>query len=252
MGMNVGLYQSASALSANARWQEAIAENLASSSVPGFRKQDISFGSVAAGSLGDFTVRNPQGPQHFAIPTSQNITNFRAGEMRFTGQPTDIGVQGAGFFEVQLPDGSSAFTRSGEFAINPQGQLVTKQGYPVLGDAGPIQLDPRNPAPISVSPNGDLSQGADLKGRLKLTEFADTSKLSALNGELFLADDPSANPTASTTSTVRQGWLESANTSAVAEMANLLAAMRSFEANQRAVTIQDERMSKIINTVEAN
>lgn len=248
----MGLYQSASALNANARWQEAIAENLASSSIPGFRKQDIAFGATEAGGLGEFTVRNPQGPQKFAIPTSQNITNFRPGELRYTGSVTDVGVQGAGFFEVQLPDGTSAFTRSGEFAISPQGQLVTKQGYPVLGEAGPIQLDPRNPAPLSISPTGDISQGVDLKGKLKLTEFSDPSKLTALNGEFFLADDPSVNATASTTTNVRQGWLESANTSAVAEMANLMAAMRAFEANQRAVQIQDERMSKIINTVEAN
>ncbi|MCC6233769.1 MAG: flagellar hook basal-body protein [Verrucomicrobiales bacterium] len=250
--MNVGLYQSASALNANARWQEAIAENLASSSVPGFRKQDLTFGAVEAGMLGDFTVRNPQGPQHFSIPNSQNVTNFRPGELRFTGQTTDIGIQGNGFFEVQLPDGSSAFTRSGEFAVNPQGQLVTKQGYAVLGDAGPIQLDPRNSAPISVSPTGEISQGVDMKGKLKLTEFDVPSKLTSLNGELFVADDPALNATPSTTGSVRQGWLESANTSAVAEMANLLAAMRSFEANQRAVQIQDERMSKIINTVESN
>jgi flagellar basal-body rod protein FlgG len=130
--------------------------------------------------------------------------------------------------------------------------LVTKQGYLVLADGGPIQIDLDNAAPISISSTGEVSQGIDTKGQLSLTEFSDERLLRQVNGSLFMGGDPALVSSPATASTVRQGWIESANTSVVAEMANLIAAMRTFEANQRVVTLQDERMSKTINAVEGS
>src|SRR5437868_6798651 len=131
--MNVGLYQAAAALNANSRWQESIAENLASSSIPGFKKQELSFRAIAAGLVPAAT----QGNQHFSLPHAAPATNFSAGELKFTGAKTDVALEGSGFFAVQMPDGATAYTRDGEFQMNASGQLVTKQGHAVLGEAGP-------------------------------------------------------------------------------------------------------------------
>ena len=243
--MNVSLSQAASALNAMDRWQETIAENLASSSVPGFKKQDFSFAAVQAG-----LHPVPAGPgasRAVLMSGGQASTNFQPGEFRITGVKTDLAIDGKGFFEVQLPNGGTAYTRDGEFHVDAQGQVVTKEGYRVLGDGGPIALDLNNYTEPSVSLSGEISQGIDIKGRIRLTEFGNPNLLTRLSGSYFAADNPNAASSPSTASTVRQGALEAANTSVVMEMANLMTAMRTFEANQRMAQIHDDRIARAIN-----
>jgi flagellar basal body rod protein FlgG len=242
--MNVSLYQAASALNAMDRWQETISENLASSSVPGFKKQDFSFAAVQAGL---HPVPASAGASRAVLMSGgQASTNFQPGEFRITGVKTDLAVDGKGFFEVQLPNGATAYTRDGEFHVDSQGQLVTKEGYRVLGDSGPIALDLNNYTEPSVSTAGEISQGTDIKGRMRLTEFSNPQSLTRMGGGYFTADNPNVNAAPSTASTVRQGALELANTSVVMEMANLMTAMRTFEANQRMAQIHDDRIAKAI------
>lgn len=248
--MNVGMYQAAAALSANDRWQEQIAENLTSSSIPGFKKQEVSFSAIQAGLLPAKTAGQAAGSTHFVLPRAASRANLAAGEMRYTGGTTDVAIDGRAFFEVQLPNGGQAFTRNGGFQVSAQGQLVTQQGNVVMGEAGPIQIELENGLPIAISPTGEVSQGGDLKGKLKLTEFGDETRLTQLNGALFAANDPAVNAVPATASTVRQGWLEGSNASVVLEMAHLLTAMRTFEANQRVIQLQDDRMNKAINALE--
>ncbi len=241
--MNVSIYQAASTMQAMDRWQEAIAENLAAATVPGYKKQEMSFEASVVG-------KYPVSGAPVLMQKGQPATNFQPGEFRVTNVKTDVAVDGKAFFEVQLPDGNSAFTRDGEFHISSTGQLVTKEGYTVLGEGGPIQFDLNNHTELSVSPTGEISQGADLKGRLRLTEFADPKALNRISGGYFSAANTEAGPTASTAS-VRQGVLESANTSVVREMANLMVAMRTFEANQRMAQLHDDRMGRAISDLTA-
>lgn len=245
--MNVSLYQAASALDATSRWQEVISENLASSPVPGYRKQEVSFMATSAGVRPGVDPSATSAPQQLAIPQARSSTSFMAGEMRFTGEKTHVAIDGKAFFEVQLPNGDTAYTRDGEFQLNSQGQLVTKQGYPVLSEGGPIMVEIDRAEPLSIAPSGEISQGAETKGKLKLTAFADESRLQQIGTGLFTAEDPAAQPTAAAGATVRQGWLEGSNASVVGEMANLLTAMRTYEANQRVIQLHDERMGKAIS-----
>lgn len=228
-------------MNANARWQEVISENLASSSIPGFKKQELDFSAVQAGVLA-----GQPGTQNVVLPHAALATNFNAGELKATGSLTDVAIEGRGFFEVQLPNGAKAFTRDGEFHANAQGQLVTKEGYLVLSDGGAIQFDRNNPSPISISATGEVSQGPDEKGRLRLVDFDSPQSLVAISGGYFLSNQ-NALPHDVDSPAVRQGFLEGANTSSVAEMANLISAMRTFEANQRVVQMHDDRMSRAIS-----
>jgi len=241
--MNVSLYQAAAAMNAQARWQELITQNLAASAAPGYRKQDVSFSTVQAGL--DPSAANMNG-LGYVIPAATASTNFQEGEMRATGNMLDFGIEGPGFFEVQLPNGSKAYTRDGELHLNSQGQLVTKQDYNVLGDGGPIQLDPSNPAPITMSASGDISQGDQPKGHVRLVEFSQLNSLTSIGGGYFLAGSSGAQPVAATASTLRQGFLEASNSSPTAEMASLITSMRLFEANQKVLQTQDDRMGKVI------
>jgi flagellar basal body rod protein FlgG len=242
--MNVSLYQAAAAMNVNARWQELIAQNLAASSVPGGRKQEMSFASVEAALA---PKAAGQTSSHHLIPTSSTTTNFQQGELRPTNLATDLAVDGPGFFEVQLPNGSHAFSRDGELQFNAQGQLVTKQGYTVLGDGGPLQMDPTNPSPISVAPTGEVSQGGEVKGHIKLVEFNQPGLLTPIGAGCFVAGNPQLQSTPAQSSALRQGYLETANISPTTEMASMITAMRSFEANQKVMQMQDERMSKEIS-----
>lgn len=248
--MNVGMYQAAAALSANDRWQEQIAENLTSSSIPGFKKQEVSFAAVQAGLLPTSGAGQIQGAGHFILPKSSSRANLSPGEMRYTGGAMDLAIDGRAFFEVQLPNGGLAYTRNGGFQVSALGQLVTQQGNVVMGEDGPIQIELENGEPVSISSTGEVSQGGDIKGQLRLIEFGDENRLTQLNGALFAANDPAANASPAVASTVRQGWLEGSNASVVLEMANLLTAMRTFEANQRVIQLQDDRMNKAINALE--
>jgi flagellar basal-body rod protein FlgG len=236
--MNVSLYQAAAALNANSRWQEIISNNLAAGSIPGYKKQEVSFAAVQAG--------HAAGSSPIAMPHAAGATNFRQGDLKATGVNTDVALEGPGFFTIQMLDGSTAYTRDGEFHLNSSGQLVTKQGHLVLGDGGPIQMDINNRAPLSIASSGEVSQGTDVKGRLQVVDFTEPQRLTAIGHGYFTAA-PDAETREALETTLRQGFIEAANVSAALEMTQLITAMRMFEANQRVIQVQDERMGQVIS-----
>jgi len=246
--MNVSLYQAAAAMNANSRWQEVISENLSAGGVPGFKRQELPFSAIQAG-----MQPSPQfgSAQSFSLPISTPVTNFSQGELRVTKSPTDFAIEGDAFFEVQLPDGSHAFTRDGEFKLGPQGQLLTKQGFSVLNESGPLRFNPAQADAIQVAPTGEIHQGVDAKGTLKLATFADPRALTPLGDGLFLAKAPQAQPQPAVGCLVRQGFTEASNTSSLTEMSNLIMAMRGYEANQKVIQTQDERMGRAISELGA-
>jgi len=241
--MNVSLYQAAAAMNANSRWQEMISDNLADSSVPGARKQDVSFSAVEAGLPSGQIGLNGE---RFVMPAARAAINFSQGEINPTGVATDFALDGPGFFQVQMPNGTAAFTRDGEFHLNAQGQLVTKRGYPVAGDSGPVQLDPNNSAPVTVSATGQVSQGGEMKGHIKLVEFKDPHDLSVIGQGYYISNKPGEKPLEAKSTAMRQGYLEAANTSPTMEMSSLITAMRMFESNEKVLQMQDDRMGRVI------
>ncbi|HTV75884.1 MAG TPA: flagellar hook-basal body protein [Candidatus Baltobacteraceae bacterium] len=245
--MNVSLYQAAAAMNAESRWQELITQNLAAGATPGFRKQDVSFEDVAASSP---LAMNGATPTNFMIPVAVASTNFQQGQLRPTGGSLDFAIEGSGFFTVQLPNGDKAYTRDGEFQLNGKDQLVTKEGYPVLSDGGPVQFDPGNPAAVSISATGQISQGGDVKGHLQVVNFSNPNQLTATDYGYLLANQPGMTPTPVAGDTaVRQGFLEAANSSPTGEMGGLINTMRIFEANQKVLQMQNDRMGEVISTL---
>ena len=168
------------------------------------------------------------------------------GELRTTGNELDFAIQGGGFFQVQKPDGQTGYTRDGEFHKSSQGQLVTKQGFPVIGQGGTIQLDQNNAA-IEISPGGVVTQGTTQRGQLKVVDFNDSKLLTPSGGGVYVARAQGLTPTDKPDSLVRQGFLEEGNTNTSREMADLITVMRSSEANLKIIQMQDERMGKTIS-----
>lgn len=240
--MDVSLYSSAAAMNATERWQDLVADNLSAASIPGARQKEISFSAVQAGLA---SAANSSAGK-FVIPFAGAATNFKQGELKPTGNNMDMALEGPGLFTVQMPDGSKAYTRDGEFHTNNQGQLTTKQGYLVLGSSGPITFDPANPAPITVSADGQVSQGAEVKGKLAITEFGNMNALTISDGGFFRANDEKALPKTAASTSVRQGFVEESNVSPTLAMASLLTSMRMFESNQKVMQMQSDRMTKAI------
>jgi flagellar basal-body rod protein FlgF len=238
--MDVSLYQAAAAMHATAQWQDLIAENLTTSQISGGRKREVLFSDVAAG-------RNSGVPgAGYVIPTVTTVTNFQPGELHVSSNPMDFALEGPGFFTVQLPNGQTAYTRGGEFELNSKGQLVTNQGYQVMGDDGPLQFNPSSSDPISISPTGEVNQGQQQVGKLKLVEFNNPGLLTMIGSQDFQSNNPAAVPIAAASTKVRQGFLEGANSSPTTEMTGLVTAMRAFEANQKVMQADSDRMSRTI------
>ncbi len=242
--MDVSLYSAAAAMNATERWQDLVADNLSATSIPGARQQEMSFSAVQAGLA---SAAPGSAGRNFVMPSAASMTNFSQGELKATGGNLDFAVEGPGFFTVTLPDGSKGYTRDGEFRLNAQGQLVTKQGYPVSSQGGTLTFDLNNSAPITVSPSGDVTQGGDTKGKLSVTEFGNLKALTRTAGGYFRADSPLAQPKPATTTSVRQGFVEGSNASPMQAMSSLITSMRLFETNQKVMLMQSDRMSKSIS-----
>ncbi len=244
--MNMGLYLGAAALGALERWQEASSHNIAASSSPGFRKREVEFSMQDAGAVraGGETGRAAQAA---AFPMARVSVSFQPGQFVATGRDLDVAIRGEGFFEVQQPDGERAYTRAGSFYTNTDRTLVDAQGNVLLAEGGaPIQLLP-DAGPLSIAPDGTLSQDGQQIGRLTIQRFENPQALLPLSGGLFAANGQTAQTVEQ--ATLMQGALETSNVQPVGEMVNLIQVSRAYEAAQKIITTRDDLLDKTIRTV---
>lgn len=245
--MDIGIYKSAASLAALEKWQAVISQNLAASSVPGFKKTDLSF-SVEKN---DKIKSAPGGQFSQALrgemPQTSARINLTPGEMRQTGDEFDFAIQGSGFFQVQQADGSLGYTRDGEFHLSPQKTLVTKQNLPVMGEGGPITFK-TGAGSVSINADGLITQGSENIGKLPVYDLPDGQNLKrAGNGLLAPADG--AQPERIEKPQLVNGALENSNVSALNEMVNLIAVSRAYEASQKILQSHDENSDKAIQTL---
>jgi flagellar basal-body rod protein FlgF len=248
--MNIGIYKSASAMVALDRWQQSISQNIASASVPGFKKTDGAFEAKPAemerfGGDGR-SMKEVRG----VMPSGVSQISLQPGEIRATGNETDFAIQGRGFFKVQLEKGQVGYTRDGEFHTNAARTLVNKAGFAVLGDGGPITLKAEG-GRISLSADGTLVQGETAVGKLPIYDFKDTDKLRRMGDGMLTAEDPKVQPQAMEKPEIVSGVLEMSNVQPLQEMVNMITVSRAYEANQKIIISQDELMEKAIQSLGA-
>lgn len=246
--MNIGLYQNAASLTALERLQDAVSQNISASQVPGYRERTVNF---SAQDNGQFNLgENSQGDSEMAasFPTATNGISFKAGETQPTGQPLDLAIQSAGFFQVKMPDGTTAYTRSGAFSQRNDGTLVNSSNYPVLSSTGTPIVLAQGAGPVMITQDGAVSQGDTQVGQLGITSFSNTSDLVPLSGGMMKAG-PSAGATPTTHPGVLQGYIESSNVSPLFEMVSLVQVSRAYEANQHVLTNADQQTQKTIDAL---
>jgi flagellar basal body rod protein FlgG len=248
--MNIGLYQSASALSALERWQDNVAQNITSSQVTGYRKRTVDFMTDSAGEIqADSQSRlGHDAGMPMLFPKVVSGINFTTGETQPTRRELDVAIQGDGFFEVQQPDGSRAYTRSGEFRLTSDRTLITANGDQVLSDSGAPITFLSGGGSININSDGTVFQGSTSLGRLSVQKFANNAQLVPITGGFFIPGG-GASPQPVDKPELLQGYLEGSNVTPLREMVDLVLISRAYEANQKMITTVDEQMQKTLDAL---
>ena len=248
--MNIGLYQSAASLSALERWQEAVAQNITSSQTTGFRKRVVDFSAESAGqwNLNPDSKLSSANEMKSVFPRASNSISFTNGETEPTRRDLDIALQGPGFFELKTPDGNRAYTRSGAFQMRSDRTVVTAGNCELLTDSGsPVVMLP-GADPLTVNPDGTISQGTTSLGRLSIQQFEKPETLIPSAGGLFtpVAD---SNMSPVTKPDLLQGYLEQSNVKPLSEMVDMVLISRAYEANQKIISTVDQQMEKTLQAL---
>ncbi len=237
------------------------ANNLANANTTGFKKSRIAFQDLlyqrirAAG--GEDGAAPPATLQmgHGAIAVA-SVGTFTQGGFQETGNVLDMAINGAGFFQIRMPDGSQAFSRDGALTVTGEGLIVTQSGFSIEPgieippDATDIQI--QADGTIRVRLQGD-SEPVEL-GQLELARFQNPAGLRNLGGNLFAMSESSGQPVigppgTDAIGTVQQGYLEVSNVDVVQEMVELITSQRAYELNSKMVTTAEE-MLQIANNVK--
>jgi flagellar basal-body rod protein FlgG len=253
------LWISKTGLDAQQTQMDVIANNLANVSTSGFKRSRAVFEDLLYQN-----IRQPgaQSSQQTQLPSGLQLGTgvrpvateriFTQGNLQQTSNDKDVAIQGAGFFQVLLPDGTSAYTRDGSFQVDSQGQLVTASGFPVQ----PAITIPANAQSLTIGRDGTVSvttagsTTATQVGSLQLATFINPAGLLAKGENLFVETAASGNantntPGANGAGILSQGYVETSNVNVVEELVNMIQTQRAYEINSKAITTSDQMLQKL-------
>ncbi len=240
-----------------------IANNLANVNTTGFKQTKIEFQDVLyqnlrrAGTASALGTEVPTGLSiGYGTRASATVRSFSEGNLTPTGNPLDLAIDGDGFFQVQMPDGTTGYTRDGAFKISGDGQVVTSEGYFVL----PQMSVPEGSTAISVGTDGTVEvmvagqQDPVQIGQIELARFVNPAGMLAIGRNILTptraSGDPVTDvPTQSGLGQIDQGYLEMSNVKVVDEMVNMIVAQRAYEMNSKAIQTADD-MAGIANNLK--
>lgn len=261
---------------------EVIANNVANANTPGFKRDQIVFKEhltslEAPPEVIDLPRKEwapedfyrTQGAEHGFVKIHGTFSDLKQGALAPTQNPLDLGLKGNGFFEVLGPNGLR-YTRKGNFSLNSDGELVTNEGFRVLGKlsadqilaAGLVQDESEepsslpqpkdrvikftNPKTININLQGQVFENGNLINELSITDFVDPHALKK-EGNSFFINTRNENLNRKTSTLVHQGFLEESNVNSVAEMSELIKAHRNFDSIQKVIKAYDNISGKTVN-----
>ncbi len=255
------LYIASTGMAAQQMSIEVISHNLANVATTGFKKsvpafQDLLYQTMRhAGSPTTLGVL-PVGVQLGAgvQPISvHKIFSQGSFEERTDRNPLDMAIEGEGFFQVKLPDGSTAYTRTGSFKRDDQGAIMTAEGFPL----SPAMTIPPNTDAVMISPEGEVSiklaatpDTPTVIGTIELANFVNPEGLNSLGKNIYQVTAASGDavtglPGSDGFGRLQQGMLESSNVNIADEMVNMITAQRAYELNSKAIQTTDEMMALV-------
>jgi flagellar basal-body rod protein FlgG len=240
-----------------------VSHNLANVNTTGFKRdrpvfEDLLYQTVRA--PGAQSSENTQLPSGLMIGTGVRTVAteklFTQGNLIQTGNSLDIAIEGRGFFDILLPDGSVAYGRDGQFQLDSQGQIVTSEGYQLQ----PGITVPENTLNITIGEDGTVSalvagdNAPTTIGQIQLTDFINPTGLLPIGGNLYKESAASGNPQAGTPGqdglgTIIQGSVETSNVNVVEELVNMIETQRAYEINSKAIATADGMMQFVNNTL---
>ncbi len=235
--MDSGYYAICSGLAAQTQALDLVAHNLANTTTTGYRGEQTSFRSLLTGSGAVTTNYLNTVVNSFGVLSGSRL-DLSSGSFVATGNPLDASVAGSGFFAVQSAPGV-VYTRNGSFHVTNAGQLVTGEGYAVLGELGPITIPSGN---VAISSDGTISVDGNVVDKLQLAEFAPGTNLTALGNATYAAPASAALP--ATASTVRQAMLEGSNVSPTQAVVQLITVQRNADMLGRAMGAIDGQLNQ--------
>lgn len=253
------LYSAAAGMQSQQMNLDVISNNLANVNTTGFKKSKIEFQELLYQTSRE--AGSEQGSGNL-LPTGIQVGEgsrpvatariFTSGELTQTGERLDVAVQGDGFFEVQMPDGTRAYTRDGAFKTSSDGRIVTSDGLPLQGGFQPVPAGTTN---ITIGSTGDVTYtGANgsTSFQVQLVRFNNPAGLDSQGSNLYKETNASGPPELGAPGqngfgTLNQGYLEMSNVKVVEEMVNLILAQRAYEVNSKAVQAADEMMQQSNN-----
>ncbi len=259
------MYTAASGMTAQQANLDTVANNLANSSTAGFRKRHLQFEDMmyqnlvtpgAAASTATTSAGLQIGLGTRAVATE--VVNTQ-GDFNQTGNQLDLAVQGTGFFQVTKADGTTAYTRSGNFHLNNQGQMMTANGELLT----PAITIPSNAQTVTISQYGIVSAtlpgqtSSTQLGQIQLATFPNPGGLSSVGGNLLQQTSASGNAIVdvpggtSGMGTLQQGALEGSNVDVVEEFVNMVLAQRAYESNSKVIHVADDMYQQVNGMVRS-
>jgi flagellar basal-body rod protein FlgG len=261
--MNSALWVAKTGLDAQATRMTVISNNLANVATTGFKRGRAAFEDLLYQTVrqaGGQTSQQTQSPTGLNLGTGVRVVatdrQFSQGNLQQTQNPLDMAVNGRGFFQVTLPDGTTAYTRDGSFQVDSQGQLVTSSGFAVQ----PGITIPEGAQSVTVGADGTVSvqlagQAASQQvGSLTLADFVNPAGLQSQGENLYVETSASGTPQTGTPGLsglgrVVQGSLESSNVNVVEELVNMIETQRAYEMNSKAISTTDQMLAYVSNNL---
>ena len=261
--MNQALWIAKTGLDAQQTRMEVVSNNIANVNTTGFKREravfeDLLYQNISQ--VGANSTQDTQLPSGFSIGTGVRVVATEKlhtqGKLVNTGNTFDLAVQGKGFFQVLMPDGSLAYTRDGSFQVNQEGQLVTASGYQVQ----PAISVPEGTLSVTIGSDGTVSAllpgstAATQIGSLQLSNFINPAGLQPIGQNLLLESGASGAPQTGTPGlnglgTLTQGSVESSNVNIAEELVNMIETQRAYEMNSKAIQSADQMLQFVTNNL---
>jgi flagellar basal-body rod protein FlgF len=259
--MHEGIYIAASAGIKQGKKMEVIANNLANVNSTGYKKDRLAFKELMPPFPPDTKMENAKNVLLPSNKSNKNVsyvavtdqyTDHKPGIFKQTNSELDMALDGDGYFSVSTAEGVQ-YTRNGNFRLNTENQLVNQKGEPVLNEQGePIVINAQG-SDISIDANGNIFVGSGQAnaniGKIKLVDFENKQTLEKIGDGLFYQSDKEAEEKTINNTTLRQGFLEASNVTAVEEMTNMISTLRLFETYQKMIQSIDSMDDQSVNKI---
>ena len=253
------LWISKSGMEAQQTQLDVVSHNLANVATNGYKKEHAVFEDLMyqtlrqSGAASSDQTQLPTGVQvGLGVRTVATARQFSQGNLQQSSNPLDVAVKGSGFFQIQMPDGSTAYTRDGSFQLSASGQLVTNTGYTVM----PGITIPPTAQSITIAADGTVSvqlpgqAATETRGQLQIANFVNPAGLEAKGGNLYAETAASGTPNTGAPGSdgmgsLTQGFIETSNVNVVEELVTMIQTQRAYELNSKAISTSDQMLQRL-------